>query len=92
LTGAGLGLREVLDGTDWAAGSHKYDKFMHDIDYVREQYLIAEPWLNIISNPNPDIATLENERINAMQLRIEALEQTLKRFEKMTDTKVTLRA
>jgi len=28
----------------------KYDKFMRDIDYVRQQYLIAEPWLTIISN------------------------------------------
>jgi len=29
----------------------KYDKFYRDSEYVREQYLIAEPYLNIVSNP-----------------------------------------
>jgi hypothetical protein len=29
----------------------KYDKFYRDKDYVRQQYLIAEPYLNIVSNP-----------------------------------------
>jgi hypothetical protein len=29
----------------------KYDKFYRDRDYVREQYLIAEPFLDIVSNP-----------------------------------------
>jgi len=61
-----------------------------DIDFVRQQYLIAEPWLNIISNPNPDIAAIENEKMRTMQQRIEALEQTVKRFEKMTDTRATI--
>lgn len=33
----------------------KYDKFYRERDsgYVREQYLMAEPYLNIISNPQP---------------------------------------
>jgi hypothetical protein len=53
-------------------------------------YLVAEQWLNIISNPNPDLAAVENEKMKAMQQRIEALEQIVKRFEKMTDTNVTL--
>ena len=69
---------------------NKYDKFMRERDYVREQYLIAEPWLNIISNPNPDLAAVENEKTKNMQQRIEALEQIVKRFEKMTDTTVIL--
>ena len=30
----------------------KYDKFYTDTEYVRDQYLIAEPYLNILSNPN----------------------------------------
>ena len=63
-----------------------------DIDFVRQQYLIAEPWLNIISNPNPDIAAIENEKMRTMQQRIEALEQTVKRFEKMTDTRARIGA
>ena len=29
----------------------KYDKFYRDIEYVRHQYLLAEPYLNILSNP-----------------------------------------
>lgn len=29
----------------------KYDKFYRDCEYVRAQYLIAEPILNIVSNP-----------------------------------------
>jgi hypothetical protein len=29
----------------------KYDKFYRDEEYVRQQYSIAEPYLNIISNP-----------------------------------------
>jgi len=69
---------------------NKYDKFMRERDYVREQYLIAEPWLNIISNPNPDVAAIENEKMKTMQQRIEALEHIVKRFEKMTDTNVSL--
>jgi hypothetical protein len=68
----------------------KYDKFMRDIDYVREQYMIAEAWLNIISNPNLDLAAIENEKMKNMQQRIEVLEQIVKRFQKMTDTEVTL--
>jgi hypothetical protein len=63
---------------------------MRDIDYVRQQYLIAEPWLNIITNPTPDIAAIENEKMKSMQQRIEVLERIVKRFEKMTDTKATL--
>lgn len=30
----------------------KYDKFYRDVEYVRQQYLLAEPYLNIVSNPN----------------------------------------
>jgi hypothetical protein len=30
----------------------KYDKFYRETEYVRQQYLIAEPYLNIISNPS----------------------------------------
>jgi hypothetical protein len=29
----------------------KYDKFYREKDYVQQQYLIAEPYLNIVSNP-----------------------------------------
>jgi len=29
----------------------KYDKFYTDTEYVRDQYLIAEPYLNILTNP-----------------------------------------
>lgn len=29
----------------------KYDKFYRDEGYVRQQYLLAEPYLNILSNP-----------------------------------------
>jgi hypothetical protein len=29
----------------------KYDKFYRDTDYVRQQFLLAEPYLNIVSNP-----------------------------------------
>ena len=28
-----------------------YDKFYRDMDYVRHQYLLAEPYLNILSDP-----------------------------------------
>jgi hypothetical protein len=30
----------------------RYDKFYTDADFVRQQYLVAEPYLNIISNPS----------------------------------------
>ena len=52
--------------------------------------MIGEPWLNIISNPSPDLATVESEKMRTMQQRIEALEHIVNRFERMTDTNVTL--
>jgi hypothetical protein len=30
----------------------RYDKFYTDSEFVKQQYLIAEPYLNIISNPS----------------------------------------
>jgi hypothetical protein len=68
----------------------KYDKFYRDRNYVQQQFLLAEPYLNIVSNPNPDVAAIENEKMKTMQQRIEALEHIVKRFEKMTDTNVSL--
>jgi len=45
---------------------NRYDKFMEDPEYTAEQYKIAEPWLNILSNQNPE-AVLDAEKRTAKQ-------------------------
>jgi len=50
-----------------------YDKFYNDKEYVRKQYLIAERYLNMVSNPLPsEEAKKDQERIG--QLERELLE------------------
>lgn len=57
---------------------NKYDKFMKDVAYTAEQYKIAEVYLNVVSNPNPDAvrdAEKRSDRKNeALMERISKLE------------------
>jgi hypothetical protein len=57
-------------GQNGQLDANKYDKFMEDAGYTAEQFSIAEPYLNILSNPNPD-AVLEAERRTAKQFEAE---------------------
>lgn len=60
----------------------KYDKFYKDANYVRAQYEIAEPYLNIISNP----AALQPEKLNEMAKENEELRDRLERLEGQFET------
>ena len=57
-----------------------YDKFYNDTKYVRQQYFIAEKYLNIISNPQADTAQQE-DRIKPLE---EQNRQMQKSMQKMT--------
>jgi hypothetical protein len=50
----------------------KYDKFYKEADYVRNQYLIAEKHMNLISNPNP--TSLNEKEVKSMQQKIDELQ------------------
>jgi hypothetical protein len=57
----------------------KYDKFFSDRDYMIQQYRIAEPYLNIISQK---AEVQENkEEMSKLQERIEMLAQAVERLE-----------
>jgi hypothetical protein len=53
-------------GQNGQLDKNDYDKFYRDSDYTAEQYMIAEPFLNIISNQNPE-AILDAEKRTAKQ-------------------------
>ena len=60
---------------------NKYQKFMTDPEYLEEQYRIAEPWLNIISNPNPDAVVDAEKRLRERyEERIRKLEDVVNQF------------
>ncbi len=51
----------------------KYDKFYKDLDYTRKQYLIAEPYLDIITGQPQELKTVAKENEELRQ-RLTALE------------------
>ena len=57
----------------------KYDKFYREADYVRDQYLIAEPHLNIISGPPQQLKTVakENEELRERLTKLEGQFETI---------------
>lgn len=62
----------------------KYDKFYRDEEYVKQQYLLAEPYLNIISNPlgaGPEETLTNSEFIESLvknEQFLKALKEALK--------------
>lgn len=60
----------------------KYDKFYKDSNYTRKQYLIAERYLNILSNP----IALQAESIKAVVQENEELRTRLTRLEGQFET------
>ncbi len=63
----------------------KYDKFYKDLDYTRKQYLIAEPYLDIITGQPQELKTVAKENEELRQ-RLTALEG---QFETILKTKFT---
>jgi hypothetical protein len=58
-----------------------YDKFYQDQEYVRKQYLIAEPYLNIVSNIATD-TTQSKERIQILEESLSELATAVYRDDK----------
>jgi len=54
LQGFDLDVAEFMKGHVSQIDPNKYDKFYLDKDYVKEQYLIIQPYLNIIRNWQPE--------------------------------------
>lgn len=54
----------------------KYDRFYQDTNYVRKQYLIAEPCLNILSQPIASTPQQE-EKVQNLEAEVEALKATV---------------
>jgi hypothetical protein len=84
-------------GQNGQLDKNDYDKFYRDSDYTAEQYMIAEPFLNIISNPNPE-AILEAEKRTAKQYQTEnqqlreqmaQIETRMENWETIMKTKIT---
>jgi hypothetical protein len=60
---------------------NRYNKFYHDLDYVRSQYLIAEPYLDVLSKEprmvsKTDLKSLEEEN-RILRERVEKLEKAM---------------
>jgi hypothetical protein len=74
-------------GQNGQLDKNDYDKFYRDSDYTAEQYMIAEPFLNIISNPNPE-AILEAEKRTAKQYQAQnkELSERIAKLEGMFET------
>lgn len=51
-SGFDMDVAQFIAGHSNKLDANKYDKFMDDKAYVEEQYRIAEPFLNIVSNPD----------------------------------------
>ena len=54
---------------------NKYDKFYKDVDYLQEQYLVAEPYLNIISENPRMVPTV---KVSELEKRFDVENQALK--------------
>jgi len=52
-----------------------YDKFMLDQEYVRKQYLIAEPYLNIVSSPIDARRQEDQERIRQLESKLAKVDE-----------------
>jgi hypothetical protein len=57
----------------------KHDKFYEDREYMLSQYKIAEPLLNIVSNPNPN--GIERDEIEALRAQNEELRKKFESYE-----------
>lgn len=62
LQGFDLDCAEFFMGHVSRLDPNKYDKFYLDKAYVKEQYLIVQPYLNIISNWQPEIQQIRDEQ------------------------------
>ena len=51
----------------------KYDKFYQDQNYIRKQYQIAEPYLNILSNPTSITDPQQEEKVQTLEAEVDAL-------------------
>lgn len=56
---------------------HNYDKFYNDQEYVRNQYLIAEPYLNILSGTPTGLSGEEVEKMRRIETEMAELKKTL---------------
>jgi hypothetical protein len=66
----------------------KYDKFYKDTEYVRNQYLIAEKYLNIISNPFPTATSPEKEKeFRKLQEQVSHLTEGMKMMQDVINGK-----
>jgi integrase len=68
--GFDMDVAQFLSGHAKGLDKNKYDKFMNDKPYVEEQYRIAEPFLNIVSQSN-DIIRSKVEELDAKLADVE---------------------
>jgi hypothetical protein len=68
LQGFDLDVAEFFKGHMNQIDPNKYDRFWRDVDWVKEQYQIIEPYLNILSNwqpPEVKAVAKENEQLRS---------------------------
>jgi hypothetical protein len=70
-----------------------YDKFFNDQEYVRKQYLIAEPYLNILSRSiiDEEQRRREQEEVDRIRNRLEEVEKLLSRILPTREHTVTVK-
>jgi hypothetical protein len=61
----------------------KYDKFFKDQNYVEKQYVIAEPFLNLVSGTPPDEDS--QKRITELESKNSELDHTLRTVAKRSE-------
>ncbi|MFH0848629.1 MAG: hypothetical protein V1857_03930 [archaeon] len=66
-----------------------YDKFFNDFEYVKKQYLIAEKYLNIISQPQEGKVVKEQaERLQEIEERNRTLEKKFETLQALLQTQI----
>jgi hypothetical protein len=89
LQGFDLDVAEFFKGHVSQIDPNMYDKFYLDQDWVKEQYRIIEPYLNILSNWQPENKTMvqEIERLRQERANMEAteLEKQAEREKRVTE-------
>jgi hypothetical protein len=90
--GFDMDVAQFISGHTNLLDPNKYDKFMNDKAYTEEQYRIAEPFLNIESNPEGIVRSkveelgAKLEKVEKKLRRGDSLETIIEEVEEMRDT------